>query len=57
MTMDDVAQLPHCLHHPHAVVVHVCCGGCGWSVTAVGSVVAVGEMVGAVGTAGVDGGG
>ena len=53
--LDDVAQLPHRLHHPRVVVVrvvvHVCRGGCGQSVTAVG------EMVGVAGTVGVDGGG
>ena len=38
---DNVAQLPRRLHHPHIVVVRVvvrvCRGGCGRSVTAVGS--------------------
>ena len=39
--LDDVAQLPRRLHHPRnvvvvCVVVHVCHGGCGRSVTAVG---------------------
>ena len=61
--LDDVAQLPRRLHHPRVVVVRVvvrvCRGGCGRSVTASRplAVVAVGEMVGAAGTVGVDGGG
>ena len=40
--MDNVAQLPRRLHHSHIVaavvrvVVHVCRGGCGQSIMAVG---------------------
>ena len=55
-----MAQLPHRLHHPCVVavvvyiVVHVCCGGCqSWQL----AVVAVGKMLRAAGTVGVDGGG
>ena len=41
--LDNVAQLPRCLHHPHivavvvCVVIHVCRGGCGRSIMAVGT--------------------
>ena len=62
--LDDVAQMPRRLHHPRVVavvvrvVVRVCRGRCvvgGQSRLLV--VVAVGEMLGAAGTVGVDGGG
>ena len=58
--LDDVAQLPRRLQHLRVVavvvrvVVRVCRGGCQSRLLAV---VAVGEMLGAAGTVGADGGG
>ena len=58
---DDVAQMPRRLHHPRVVAVVVLLSVC--AVGVVGSqsrllvVVAVGEMLGAAGMVGVDGGG
>ena len=57
---DNAAQLPCHLHHPCvvAVVVHVVvCVGVVGSQSRLLAVVAVGEMLGVVGTVGVDGGG
>ena len=61
---DDVAQMPRRLHHPRMVavvvrvVVRVCRGRCGRSITAIGGGGRWRDARGgAVGTVGVDGGG